>query len=40
MNTQELLDLANKGNVTAMFNLGVIYSKGDGEKQTFSKNLV
>lgn len=34
MNTQELLDLANQGNVNAMFNLGVIYSKGDGEKES------
>ena len=33
MNTQELLDLANQGNVDAMYNLGVIYSKGDGEKK-------
>lgn len=33
MSTQDLLELANQGNVTAMFNLGVIYSKGDGEKK-------
>lgn len=32
MTTSELVSLANEGNVDAMYNLGVIYSTGDGVK--------
>lgn len=34
-----LLELANRGNVTGQFNLGVRYANGDGTKQDFAKAM-